>query len=132
MQDHREHQKDCMMKAKCTVVSGATFKIDEDSRERGEQLLKEAFRVLVQGTRIKRIVPLDCLPCRAQFAIQHIAGLLWQQSEAYLLDADLRSTLDCISQGVDMQLPDDLREEWDGDVRERGGPFDPWVVPADR
>jgi hypothetical protein len=43
----------------------------------------------VEGTRITRIVPLDCLPCRAQFAIQHIVGLLGQQAEAYGLDADL-------------------------------------------
>jgi hypothetical protein len=74
------------MKTDCSVVSKVTFKIDEDSRERGEQLLKD-FRVLVQGTRIKRIVPLDCLPYRAQFAIQQIVGLLWQQSESYGLDA---------------------------------------------
>jgi hypothetical protein len=102
-----------MDKHACPVVDGASICADEDTRERANQLIKEAFRILVCGTKITRIIQLDCLPCRAGYAIRHIADLLSTQAQAYRLDADLWSALECISQGLETELPDDEREIWD-------------------
>jgi type II secretory pathway component PulF len=110
----------------CPVVVGATITIDKDSRERAEQLLKEAFGILVRGTKITRIVQLNCLSCRAGTAIRHIVELLAEQAEAYRLDTDLRSALDLISQGQENELTDFDREIWDEMLEQSHAK--PWVT----
>jgi hypothetical protein len=56
---------------RCTCEQGGTSETDKDAVARAEQIVKEAFRVLVQGS---RHLPQDCLSCRAQLAIRRFAG----------------------------------------------------------
>ncbi|MBO0741273.1 MAG: hypothetical protein J2P51_07585 [Hyphomicrobiaceae bacterium] len=72
-------------------------------------LPKRRFVYSFNGT---RVLPQDCLCCRAQAAIRAFAGMFYKQAVAYRLDADLRIALDLISQGLENEIPDDLREEW--------------------
>jgi len=90
--------------------------------DRAEALVKEAFRQFVQCCN-----PQDSLSWRAQFAIRYFAGLFYEQAVAYGLPADLKITLDLISQGLEDKIPDDLREIWADaeDVHD----FEPWVLP---
>ena len=108
--------------ARCTCEAGGTSELDQGAVARAEQLVKDAFRIFVQGV---RFVPQDCIGCRAQFAIRHMAGMFYKQALAYGLDADLKITLDLISQGLEDEIPDDVCEAWASG--ESGLDFEPWV-----
>jgi hypothetical protein len=108
--------------ASCTCESGGSYEIDKDAVARAEQFVKEAFRIFVQGA---RCVPQDCIGCRAQFAIRHMAGMFYKQALAYGLDADLKITLDLISQGLEDEIPDDVCAAWASG--ESGLDFEPWI-----
>ena len=56
--------------------------IDKDALRQGEMHLNQAFRVLLLGTHPDghAALPKDCLSCRAQIAIRHVAGLLFEQA----------------------------------------------------
>jgi hypothetical protein len=107
---------------RCTCESGRTSEIDRAAVARGEQLVKEAFRIFVQGV---RFLPQDCLGCRAQFAIRHVDGMFYEQAVAYGLDADLKITLDLISQGLEDEISNDVCEAWGSGESDLG--FEPWV-----
>jgi|SRR5262245_8368103 len=109
--------------APCTWESGGSSETDKDAVARAEQLVKDAFRIFVQGTRLS---PQDCLGCRAQIAIRHFAGIFYEQAVAYGLDADLKITLDLLSQGLEDDIPDDLRELWA--KGESNLDCEPWVT----
>jgi hypothetical protein len=108
--------------ARCTWESGGSSETDKGAVARAEQLVKDAFRIFVEGTRLS---PEDCLCCRAQLAIRHIAAMFYEQAVAYGLDADLKITLDLISQGLEDGIPEDVREEWAN--QESDLDFEPWV-----
>jgi len=90
--------------------------------DRAEALIKEAFRQFVQCCN-----PQDPLSWRAQTAIRHFTGLFYEQAVAYGLDADLKVTLDLISQGLEDEIPDHLCKIW-ADM-EDDHKFEPWVLP---
>jgi hypothetical protein len=108
--------------ARCTCESGGTSETDKGAVARADQLIKEAFRIFVQGT---RFLPQDCLGCRAQVAIRHVAGMFYEQAVAYGLDADLKITLDLISQGLEDEIPNDVCEVWASGESDLD--FEPWV-----
>jgi hypothetical protein len=116
-------------KPECGVVAGATISIDEVSHERADQLIKEAFRLLVRGGRITRVVPLDCLSCRAQVAIRRIVERLAEQAEAYHLSTDLTWGLYAIGQGLEDELPSEDREIWDKQFE--NSEHQPWVAEGE-
>ena len=86
-------------------------KTDKDARDRAEQIVKDALRVIIRGTSIS---PKDeDSRVRAQIGVRDIAGILWELSEAYALDPDLKAALFDVSNGSEPALPDDLRRCWD-------------------
>jgi hypothetical protein len=122
----------------CTTVRGAGSKTDPDACARADELIKQAFRVLVQGTRITHIVPVDCLRCRAQRVIMHFASLLHDQVEAYGLDAHIRIALNSVLHnryqflsGYIPEIFDDyVHKYWDDHLKD--SKIQPWVpYPSD-
>jgi hypothetical protein len=107
------------------------IKTDKGACDRAEQLVREAFRVFVQGTHLSSPVSQDCsqdcVSCRALVAIRHFAGLFYEQAVAYGLEPDLKITLDLICQGLEDKIPDDLREIWV--QMESDQNYEPWVLP---
>jgi hypothetical protein len=90
------------------------------SNERAKALLKEAFRLYF-----------DCsdgvFELRVQSAIRNIVGQLHDQAVACGCPADLSITLDLISQGLEDEIPDDLRKDY-ADVLDVHD-VEPWVLP---
>jgi hypothetical protein len=108
--------------AECKWVPGRSSEIDKKSYARAEEFLRGAFREFMQGT---RTLPERCFPCCANIVIRRIAGLLYEQAVAYGLDADLKITLDLISQGLEDKIPGELCEVWAS--RESDLDFEPWM-----
>jgi len=90
------------------------------SNDRAKALLKEAFRLYV-----------DCcdgdFEHRAQSAIRNIVWLLHDQAVACGCPADLSITLDLIGQGLEDEIPDDIRKAY-ADVLDVHD-VEPWVLP---
>jgi hypothetical protein len=86
--------------------------IHQEGRDRAEQIVNDALRVVMRGTSISP-QDADCPRLRAQFAIRHIAHILWELSEAYELHADLKAALWDVSNGSEPALPDCLRQYWE-------------------
>jgi len=84
---------------------------DKRAINRAEQLIKQALRVLMQGTAIS---PADqeSTPFRAEIGVRCIAGILWDLSEEYELDVDLNAILWAVTNGAEPRLPAWLRREW--------------------
>lgn len=93
---------------RCVCEPGRTSQTDKGAAALSS-LPKRRFVYSFNGT---RVLPQDCHCCRAQAAIRAFAGMFYKQEVAYRLDADLRIALDLISQGLENEIPDDLREEW--------------------
>ena len=87
-------------------------KADEHAKDRAEQIVKEALRVLMRGTSVSP-QDRDCPRIRAQIAVRVIAEILCRLSEAYQLDADLRATLWGVADGSEPELPEGLRRVWE-------------------
>jgi hypothetical protein len=51
--------------------------------------------------------------------------MFYQQALAYGLDADLKISLDLISQGLEDEIPDDVCEAWASGESDLN--FEPWV-----
>jgi len=90
--------------------------------DRIEQLVREAFRVFVECCNQQ-----DPLAWRAQLAIRYFVGLFYEQATAYGLPADLKITLDLISQGLEDKIPDDLCKIWA--QGESDHDYEPWLLP---
>ncbi len=86
-------------------------KTDPDARERAEQIIKDALRVVMGGVSISP-QDSDCPRLRAQIAVRDIANILWELSEAYQLDPDLKAALWDVANGSEPALPEDLRRCW--------------------
>jgi len=82
---------------------------DKDARDRAEQIVKGALRVIMRGTSIS---PPDqgCPRLRAQIGVRFIAGVLCDLSEAYQLDPVLEAALWDVANGSEPSLPEDLRQ----------------------
>jgi hypothetical protein len=86
-------------------------KTDKDARDHAEQIVKDALRVVMGGISFSPQDP-DCPRLRAQFAIRHIARILWELSEAYQLNPDLKAALWNVANGSEPALPEHLRRGW--------------------
>jgi hypothetical protein len=87
-------------------------KTDEDARDRAEQIIKDALRVIMEGTSFSP-QDRDCPRLRAQIGVRCIATILFGLSEAYQLDADLRAALFDVATGEEAHLPEYVRRMWD-------------------
>jgi hypothetical protein len=85
--------------------------IDKRASNRAEQLIKEALRVLMQGT---AILPADqeCPRSRAEIGVRTIAGVLWELSAGYELAPDLKAVLWAVSNGSEPRHSGWLRWGW--------------------
>jgi len=90
------------------------------SIERAEALLKEAFRLFFDYAD-------GDFELRVQSAIRNIIRRLHDQAVACGCPADLSITLDLISQGLEDEIPDDLRKAY-ADVLDVHD-VEPWVLP---
>ena len=86
-------------------------KTDKDARNRAEQIVKDALRVVMGGTSLSP-QDQDCPRLRAQIGVRDIADILLDLSEAYQLDPDLRAALWDVANGSEPALPEDLRRCW--------------------
>ena len=87
-------------------------KTDKDARDRAEQIVKDALCVIMGGTSIS---PKDgeCPRVRAQIGVRFIVEILFELSEAYRLDPDLKAALWDVAIGLEPALPEDLRRWWE-------------------
>jgi hypothetical protein len=86
--------------------------IDNGARDRADGIVKEALRVLMQGTSISPQEE-DSPGLRANIAIRSIVHILYDQSEEYHLPGDLKAALSFIAGSLEDELPDWLRREWE-------------------
>ncbi|MFZ0853578.1 MAG: hypothetical protein WAO08_30830 [Hyphomicrobiaceae bacterium] len=90
----------------------SSSKTDKDARDRAEQIVKDALRVVMRGISISPRGS-DCPRLRAQIGIRFIADILYDLSEAYQLDPDLKAVLWDVGNGSEPALPEDLRRYWE-------------------
>ena len=88
--------------------------VDQGASDRAKQLIEEALRVLMRGTTISP-QDVESPRSRAEIGVRTIAGVLWELSEGYELDTDLKAVLLDISNGAEPKLPGWLRREWQRD-----------------
>src|SRR5262245_457246 len=87
-------------------------KTDKQARNRAEQIVKDALRVLMKGITFSPRDG-DCPRLRAQIAVRYIANILGDLSDSYLLDPDLKAALWDVANGSEPELPEWLRRSWD-------------------
>ena len=85
---------------------------DKDARNRAEQIVKDALRVLMKGISFSPRDQ-DCPRFRAQIAVRDIANILWELSESYHLYPDLKAALWDVADGSEPELPEWLRRCWE-------------------
>ena len=85
---------------------------DKDARDRAEQIVKDALRVLMKGITFSP-PDRDCPRLRAHIAIQNIAKILWELSESYQLYPDLKAALWDVANGSEPELPEWIRRCWE-------------------
>jgi hypothetical protein len=83
---------------------------DKRASNRAEQLIKQALRVLMQGTAISPKHQ-ESTRSRAEIGVRCIAGILRELSEGYELDTDLKAILWALTNGAEPRLPGWLRQE---------------------
>jgi len=86
-------------------------KLDPNSRDRAEQIVKDAFLVIIGGTSISPEGE-DCPRLRAEIGVRFIANILCELSEEHQLNPDLEATLWSVANGSEPPLPEDLRRCW--------------------